>query len=240
MQIKKFDSVEALTEAVAKTIINAVKKKPDLVLGLSTGSSPIGVYKAMVKDHIENGTSYKQVTTFNLDEYVGLAPMDSNSYRHFMNEHLFDHIDILKSQTHVPLGIGNLEENCQKYEEKINSAGGIQLQLLGIGTNGHIAFNEPGASFDALTHIENLTEDTIFSNRKFFENEEQVPRQAITMGIKSILNCEKILLVAYGANKAKVVKGMVEGPVTTSLPASILQKHGNTSLFLDQESASML
>ncbi len=240
MQIKQFDSVNELTTAVAKEIIESVKANPKLVLGLSTGSSPIGVYSAMVRDHKENGTSYKEVTTFNLDEYVGLEPSDVNSYRHFMNEQLFDHIDIPKEQTHVPMGIGDLVDNCKKYEEKIRAAGGIQLQLLGIGTNGHIAFNEPGASFDSLTHIEQLTEDTVSANVKFFKSEDQVPRQAITMGIQSILNCRRIILMAYGAKKAKVVKEMVEGPISPAVPASVLQKHGDVTLFLDNESTALL
>jgi glucosamine-6-phosphate deaminase len=240
MQIKQFDSVKELTTAVAKEITDAVKANPKLVLGLSTGSSPIEVYKAMVRDHNENRTSYKGVTTFNLDEYVGLEPSDKNSYRHFMNEQLFDHIDIPREQTHVPVGIGDVEENCKQYEEKIRTAGGIQLQLLGIGTNGHIAFNEPGTSFESMTHIEQLTEDTVNSNVKFFEHEDQVPRQAITMGIQSILNCKRIILMAYGSQKAKVVKEMVEGPVSPAVPASILQTHGDVTLFLDNEAAALL
>jgi glucosamine-6-phosphate deaminase len=240
MQIKQFDSVKELTTSVAKEITDAVKANPKLVLGLSTGSSPIEVYKAMVRDHNENRTSYKGITTFNLDEYVGLEPSDKNSYRHFMNEQLFDHIDIPREQTHVPVGIGDVEENCKQYEEKIRKAGGIQLQLLGIGTNGHIAFNEPGTSFESMTHIEQLTEDTVNSNVKFFEHEDQVPRQAITMGIQSILNCKRIILMAYGSQKAKVVKEMVEGPVSPAVPASILQTHGDVTLFLDNEAAALL
>ncbi|MEX2565630.1 MAG: glucosamine-6-phosphate deaminase [Cyclobacteriaceae bacterium] len=240
MKINTFKDPIQVHRAVAKEIIEAIQQRPNLVLGLSTGSTPLGTYAELVKDHQENGTDYGQVITFNLDEYEGLDPNDPKSYRHFMNQHLFGHLNINQKNTHVPLGTGDIEKECRDYEDRIKSAEGIDIQLLGIGINGHIGFNEPGTSFDTYTHAAELSEDTILANSKFFESPNQVPTRAITMGIKSILQAKRIFLIALGLSKAQVIKGMVSGPVSESLPASVLQNHADVTLFLNEEAASLL
>ncbi|EON76792.1 Glucosamine-6-phosphate deaminase [Lunatimonas lonarensis] len=240
MDVRIFDSIEELDKEVARLIIGAVKENPSVVLGLSTGNSPVGVYKNLIADHQQNGTPYGQVTTFNLDEYAGLDGESPQSYRYFMNEQLFDHLDIDKAKTHVPSGIGDLEENCREYEQKIQAAGGISIQLIGIGTNGHIAFNEPGTPFDSLTHVAELSQATIDSNAKYFPSPDDIPLRAVSMGIQSIMNAHTVYMVAFGKSKAKAIKEMIEGPVTTALPASVLQRHPSVYVFLDREAASLL
>ncbi|WP_209330990.1 glucosamine-6-phosphate deaminase [Lunatimonas salinarum] len=240
MDVKKFDTVEALNRAAAAEIIDAVKGNPELVLGLSTGNSPIGVYQNLIADHRNNGTSYKDVKTFNLDEYEGLDGNSPQSYRYFMNEQLFDHLDIVLENTYVPSGIGDLARNCADYERQIQEAGGIAIQLIGIGTNGHIAFNEPGTSFDTLTHVAELSQATIAANAKYFPSPSDIPNRAISMGIQSIMNARKVIMVAFGQSKAQAIKEMIEGPITTELPASVLQNHPHAVIFLDSEAASLL
>lgn len=240
MEVRKFDSLDELNQAAAAMIIEAVKETPDLVLGLSTGNSPVGVYQNLIADHRANGTSYKAVTTFNLDEYEGLDGQSPQSYRFFMNEQLFNHLDVAMENTHVPSGIGDLAENCREYEGLIQDAGGIAIQLIGIGTNGHIAFNEPGTSFDSLTHIAELSQATIDSNAKYFPNPSDIPARAISMGIQSIMNARKVIMVAFGKSKAEAIKGMLEGSVSTNLPASVLQRHPDAVILLDKEAASLL
>lgn len=240
MTITTFSSVEDLNSAVADLLIKAVRVNPEIVLGLSTGNSPIGVYKLLIEDHLKNKTSYKSVTTFNLDEYEGLDGSSEQSYRHFMDTNLFKQLDIDKSNTHVPTGLGDLEEGCRIYDEKIKKAGGIDIQLIGIGTNGHIAFNEPGTPFDRRTHIAYLSDETIAANSKYFLTMDDIPKRAVTMGIQSIMEAKQVIMVAFGKSKAKAIRGMIEGPMNTALPASILQIHSNMSVFLDQEAASWL
>lgn len=240
MQTIIHKNAEQVYDAVTKQITEAVRIKPDLVLGLATGSTPVGIYSRMVKDHQTNGTDYKKITTFNLDEYEGLEGSHPGSYRYFMNDKLFDHLNIDIQNTHVPSGTGNLESACKQYEKAIENAGGIDIQLLGIGINGHIAFNEPGTSFETETHIATLTEETIKANAKFFGEGQQVPLRAVTMGIRSILKAKKIILVALGKEKAEAIQKMVRGPVTELHPASVLQRHPNVTLYLDEEAASYL
>ncbi|SHM40795.1 glucosamine-6-phosphate deaminase [Cyclobacterium lianum] len=240
MLINIFPDNDELHRAVSKEIIQLVKTKPDSVLGLSTGSSPVDTYALLVDDYKKNKTDYSSIVTFNLDEYVGLDAHHDQSYRHFMNFHLFNHLNIPADQTHVPLGTGDLDNNCQEYEALIQEAGGIDLQLLGIGTNGHIGFNEPGTSFESRTHVAPLLKDTIEANSRFFETSEEVPTKAVTMGIKTIMEARKIILLAYGSHKAAAVRDMVNGEVSEDLPASILQKHEHVALFLDEEAASLL
>lgn len=240
MQIFTFKTVEELHSEAANRIISLVRENPKCVLGLSTGSSPIGVYKKLIADHKANGTTYQEVVTFNLDEYEGLDGSSEHSYRYFMNDELFDHLDIKKENTHLPSGIGDLVQNCAQYEEEIKAAGGIDLQLTGIGTNGHIAFNEPGTSFDTYTHIAELTQSTIDSNAKFFPSREEIPTRAISMGIQSIMETRQVLMIAYGKSKAQAIKQMIDGPVSEDLPASILQRHANAIVLLDKEAASEL
>jgi glucosamine-6-phosphate deaminase len=240
MTITTFSSKEELTSAAAALLIEAIRLNPDTVLGLSTGNSPIGIYEKLVRDHIQNGTSYKSVTTFNLDEYVGLDGASEHSYRYFMDKHLFDHLNINKSNTYVPSGIGNLEENCRIYEEIVKNKGGIAIQLIGIGTNGHIAFNEPGTPFDSRTHITELSQETIEANAIHFPSKEDIPTRAVTMGIQSILDAKWIIMVAFGKNKAKAIREMIKGEISPDMPASILQKHPNVTVLLDTEAASLL
>ena len=240
MQIQIFQDEERLHHAVAQTLIDAVKANPKVVLGLATGSSPLETYNNMMVDHQKNGTDYSGVVTFNLDEYVGLEGTHPQSYRYFMNTSLFNGLNIPLSQTNVPDGTGDLKEVCETYEAKIAKAGGIDLQLLGIGTNGHIGFNEPGTSFDTRTHITELLQETIDGNARFFESAASVPKKAVTMGIQTIMDVKKVILIAYGSKKAAAIRDMVNGPVTESMPASILQKHQDVTLFLDEEAAALL
>ena len=215
--------------------------KPGKVLGLATGSSPIGLYQRMIKDYEENGTSYKDIKTFNLDEYVGLPITHPESYYAFMHTNLFNHIDIKEENTHVPSGLGdNLDEKCKEYDAMIEK-NPVDIQVLGIGSDGHIAFNEPGTAFDSGTHVTDLAESTIKDNARFFENDmSKVPTQACTQGIGTIMKAKNIIIIATGKNKAKAVKDMIEGPIDEKCPASILQKHPSVIAVVDEEAASLL
>lgn len=215
--------------------------KPGAVLGLATGSSPVGLYKKMIEYHKNEGASFKDITTINLDEYVGLPVEHPESYYSFMHTNLFNHVDIKEENVHVPSGLGSdLDKNCKDYEAIID-ANPVDIQLLGIGSDGHIAFNEPGTAFDSPTHVTDLKESTIKDNARFFDNDmSKVPTQAVTQGIGSIMKAKNILLVANGTNKAKAVKDMIEGPVDINCPASILQKHPNVTIIVDKEAASLL
>lgn len=215
--------------------------KPGNVLGLATGSTPLGLYERMVKDHKENGTSYKEIKSFNLDEYVGLPLEHPESYYAFMHRNLFDQIDIIPENTHVPSGLGeDLEGQAKKYDEMIE-ADPVDIQLLGIGSDGHIAFNEPGTPFDIGTHVCELAESTIKDNARFFDNDmSKVPTQSVTQGIGTIMKAKNILLIATGANKAQAVKDMIEGPVDVACPASVLQRHPSVVVIVDEPAASLL
>ncbi len=215
--------------------------KPGKVLGLATGSTPLGLYSRMVKDHEENGTSYAQICSYNLDEYVGLPIEHPESYYAFMHRNLFDKIDIKEENAHVPSGLGeDLEGQAKKYDEMIE-AQPVDIQLLGIGSDGHIAFNEPGTAFDSGTHVTDLAESTIRDNCRFFDNDmSKVPTQAVTQGIGTIMKARNILLIATGANKAQAVKDMIDGPVDEKCPASILQKHPSVTVIVDAAAASLL
>jgi len=236
--IKVKDAEEASAKAfeVMKEFL-----KPGKVLGLATGSTPLGLYARMVKDHKENGTSYKEIKSFNLDEYVGLPITHPESYYAFMHRNLFDQIDIPEENTHVPSGLGeDLEAQARKYDEMIDESP-VDIQLLGIGSDGHIAFNEPGTPFDSGTHVTDLAESTIRDNCRFFDNDiSKVPTQAVTQGIGTIMKARNILLIATGANKAQAVKDMLEGPVDEKCPASILQKHDSVTVIIDEGAASLL
>ena len=214
---------------------------PGKVLGLATGSSPLGLYARMVEDHKKNGTSYKDILTFNLDEYVGLPLTHPESYYAFMHTNLFNHIDIPEENTHVPSGLGeDLEGQAKKYDDMILEHP-VDIQVLGIGSDGHIAFNEPGTAFDSITHVTDLLEPTIRDNARFFDFDmNKVPHQAVTQGIATIMRAKKIILIATGENKAQAVKAMVEGPIDEACPASILQKHDNTVIVVDEAAASLL
>ncbi len=236
--IRVKDAAEAAEKAfeVMKEFI-----KPGKVLGLATGSTPLGLYAKMVEDHKQNGTSYKEIKSFNLDEYVGLPITHPESYYAFMHRNLFDQIDIPEENTHVPSGLGeDLEAQAREYDEMIAESP-VDIQLLGIGSDGHIAFNEPGTPFDSGTHVTDLAESTIKDNCRFFDNDiSKVPTQAVTQGIGTIMKARNILLIATGANKAKAVKEMLEGPVDESCPASILQRHDSVVVIVDEPAASLL
>ncbi|MFH1201483.1 MAG: glucosamine-6-phosphate deaminase [Candidatus Omnitrophota bacterium] len=225
----------------AEIFAQAIKKKPDIVLGLATGGTPVGMYRELIKRHLDKGPDFSRVRSFNLDEYEGLSGEHPQSYRYFMNHNLFDHININKSNTRVPDGkAGDFKISCQKYEEAIKAAGGIDLQLLGIGSNGHIAFNEPHSAQDSRTRIVDLKEGTIKDNARFFQDESEVPRRAVTMGIGTILETRKIILLATGSNKKDTVAKSVREPATPDVPASFLQNHPDCTFVVDREAAAGL
>jgi len=232
---------EEISKESADLLKRRMLKKENFVLGLATGSSPLGLYKELERMYKENELSFKKVKTFNLDEYYGLEPDHPQSYRYFMNTNLFDHIDIDKANTYVPEGkSADPEEFCRQYEEEIKKSGGIDVQVLGIGSDGHIAFNEPGSSFESRTRIVALDEQTITDNSRFFGKTEDVPKFAITMGVGTIREVKEIIFIATGRKKAEVVAKAIEGPVTSMITASALQLHPKVSVFLDEEAASLL
>ena len=225
----------------ADLIHETVRENPSAVLGLATGGTPVGVYRLLVERFQAGELDFSKVTTFNLDEYVGLGPEHDQSYRYFMQQQLFNHVNVVRQRTHVPNGLAsNIEKHVAEYEEQILQVGGIDLQLLGIGNNGHIAFNEPDSPIDSRTRLVDLTENTIEANSRFFESAAEVPRHAITMGIGTILESQRIVLMATGKSKAKVVQAAIEGPVDPANPASLLQGHARLTFVLDPESASEL
>ena len=226
----------------AANIISAqVIMKPHAVLGLATGSTPVGAYKQLVEWYNKGDLDFANVTSVNLDEYKGLSPENDQSYRYFMNTNLFNHVNINKERTFVPNGLEpDSEKACAAYNETIRSVGGIDLQLLGLGNNGHIGFNEPNGQFDRTTHCVNLTQSTIEANKRFFASEEDVPRQAYTMGIKTIMQANKILMVASGEDKAEIVKRAFFGPITPEVPASVLQLHNDVTLVGDEAALSLI
>ena len=234
---------EDIDRAIANEFISLVQRKPNAVLGLATGSSPLGVYGLMVKAFEDGQVSYKDTITFNLDEYLGLDGSNDQSYRYFMDHNLFNHIDIKKENTHVPCGVGSIkevEEKAREYDALIALNGGIDLQILGLGSDSHIAFNEPGTPLDSFTHITDIAESTIKDNARFFEKEEDVPTKAVTMGLNSIMNAKRIVLIATGKNKAEAVRDMVVGSKDPSHPAAVLRSHFNCVAYVDPEAASLL
>lgn len=232
---------EDISLEAAKLVAERLRRKPDLVLGLATGSTPVGLYKALIGMHVREGLDFSKVTTFNLDEYVGLPPTHEQSYRRFMQENFFDHVNVDRRFTHVPDGLANdIEAYCEWYEQRIREAGGIDLQVLGIGSNGHIAFNEPGSSLGSRTRIKTLTERTVRDNARFFGSMDDVPRYAITMGIGTIMEARELLLLASGEGKADAVKAACEGPITALCPASICQMHRRAYFLIDQAAGSRL
>jgi len=231
-------SSQEISQLIADEFIKQIRRKPTSVLGLATGTSPLEVYANLIKANKERVISFKKVTTYNLDEYVGLDGSHNQSYRYFMNASLFDHIDIDKNNTHVLKGVGDYLDYAAHYDEEIARSGGIDLQILGLGSDGHIAFNEPDTPFDSLTHIADLTESTIRDNSRLFKDISEVPTKAVTMGLKSIMNAKKIVLIATGKNKAKAVKDLLEGPISEKVPCSILQKHSDCTIYVDADAYS--
>lgn len=228
MNVKIIDSAEEIAKIVSDRIISLVKEKPDCILGLATGSTPLQTYQKVIEKAKKQNVSFLKVRTFNLDEYLD-NPIKEQSYRYFMDENLFDKIDIKKENTHFPPF-----ENPAAYDEEILSCGGIDLQILGIGRDGHIAFNEPGTPFDSMTHIASLDEKTIKDNSRFFESIDQVPKKAVTMGLATIMKAKEIILIATGKNKAEAIYKMTQG-LDTKTPASILNKHNNTTVYIDND-----
>ena len=240
MEIIITETYEEMSREAADVIAECIKEKPDCVLGLATGSTPIGLYAELVKDNQAGEISFKDVKTFNLDEYRGLNPKHHQSYRYFMQENLFDHVDVVAENTHVPNGFNpDAEAACSEYEESIEDAGGLDLQLLGLGHNGHIGFNEPADHFPLATNCVQLTESTIQANSRLFDSIDEVPREAYTMGIGTIMKAKKILVVANGEGKAEIVKKAFFGPIVPQVPASVLQLHPDVTVIVD-EAAGML
>ena len=231
---------EEMSQKAFEVVAGVVKAKPDAILGLATGSTPIGLYKNMIADHKENGTSYKAIRTVNLDEYEGLDYSSDQSYVYFMRHNLFDHIDIDLANTNIENGKAtDREEECARYNALLETMQ-QDVQVLGIGSNGHIAFNEPGTPFGSVTHIVELAESTIKDNSRMFASYDEVPKRAFTMGLKNIMNAKKIVILANGANKAKAVYGLVKGEVTENCPASVLQLHPDCILICDEAAASLI
>lgn len=231
MNIIKVKNYEELSEKASMLISSQIQMKPDCVLGLATGSTPIGTYEKLIQWYEEGKLDFSKVTSVNLDEYVGLDGKSDQSYRYFMEEKLFSKVNIDRKRTFVPNGVAaNLEEECEHYDANIKSLGGIDLQLLGIGNNGHIGFNEPEEFFVTGTHVVELGESTIEANARFFDSIDAVPKKAITMGMKGIMQAEKVLLIANGAQKAEIIQKAMEGPVSPQIPASILQLHKDCTI----------
>ena len=234
------NSAEEMSRQAADVIAACVSEKPACVLGLATGTTPIGLYANLVQDCEQHKVSFAGVASFNLDEYRGLDPEHNQSYRYFMKKHLFDHVDIDQARTHVPEGSNpDADVVCAEYEATIAAAGGIDLQLLGLGPNGHIGFNEPEDTFPASTHCVDLAQSTIEANSRLFDSIDDVPRQAYTMGIGTIMAARAILVVVEGAHKAEIVKKAFFGPVTPQVPASILQFHPNVVVIVDAEAGKL-
>jgi glucosamine-6-phosphate deaminase len=241
MEIIIREDYQAMSELAARMIEQQLLRKPNSVLGLATGSTPVGTYKELIRLHREKGLDFSRVVSFNLDEYLGLPPSHPQSYRFFMDENLFKHINIPTGNIHVPYGHAeSVLDFCDWYEQEIQNHGGIDLQILGIGGDGHIAFNEPGSSLGSRTRLKTLTEQTIDDNTRFFDSKEEVPRFAITMGVGTILEARKIILLANGKKKAEIIAEAIEGPITAQVSASALQLHRDTVVILDEEAASKL
>ena len=239
MRIYEAKDYQEMSRKAANILAAQVILKPDCVLGLATGSSPIGTYDQLVEGYEKGDLDYSEVKTVNLDEYIGLDHENDQSYYYFMHQHLFDRINIDPANTNVPNGMAeDIAAECERYEELIRSLGGVDIQLLGIGRNGHIGFNEPADSFDKMTHCVDLTESTIEANKRFFASADDVPRQAVSMGSGTIMKAKKILLIACGEDKADAVAKSFFGPVTPEVPASILQLHSDVVVIADTAALS--
>lgn len=241
MRIYQAKDYNDLSRKAANIISAQIIMKPNAVLGLATGSSPIGTYKQLIEWYEKGDLDFSEVTTINLDEYRGLGPDDAQSYYRFMHDNFLDHINVNPKKTFIPNGLElNSQKECRRYNSVIDKSGGIDLQLLGIGLNGHIGFNEPGTTFDKETHLVNLSDNTIKANSRFFDCYDLVPNQAYSMGIKSIMQAKQILLIASGENKAKALYDSICGPITPMVPASILQLHNNVTIVADTAALSKI
>lgn len=242
MEIIISKTQEDASKKAACYIADLVRRKPNCVLGLATGSTPLALYKELIRMHKEEGLDFSGVTTFNLDEYIGLTKDNPQSYHYFMHENFFSHVNVKPENINIPDGTTtDVFKFCEDYENKIKAAGGIDLQILGIGNDGHIGFNEPTSSFASRTRIKTLTRDTIESNARFFDGDEsQVPTHVITMGIGTVMDSASVLLLAFGDGKANAIAQSVEGPISAFTPASILQMHKNAKVLIDEQASTML
>ena len=241
MRIYKGKDYADMSRKAANIISAQVIMKPDCVLGLATGSTPIGLYQQLVAWYEKGDLDFSEVRTVNLDEYKGLSRENDQSYYYFMHHNLFDHVNLPAETSHLPNGMEpDSDKECRRYSELIRSMGGVDLQLLGIGHNGHIGFNEPGDAFDNDVHCVNLTQSTIEANKRFFASADDVPKQAYTMGIKTIMQAKKILIVASGEDKADIVRDAFFGPITPKVPASVLQLHNDVTLVADEAALSKI
>lgn len=241
IKINIVDNYEEMSKEAARLVAAQIRLKPESVVGFATGSTPTGMYKELVKMYREERLDFSKIVSFNLDEYYPIDPESKQSYYFYMMNNLFDHINIERSNINIPDGKAEeVEIECSQYEEKIRSAGGIDLQVLGIGPNGHIGFNEPDLKFEAETHIIDLDKKTIEANSRFFNSVDEVPKRAITMGIKTIMHARKIILLANGSGKAKVIRQAILGSIVPNLPASILQLHQDVTIICDKEASKEL
>ena len=241
MEIIVVKNYQEMSSCAAKYFAKVISDKPDCVLGLATGDTPIGMYDCLAEEYRQGKLDFSRVRSVNLDEYYPITPDNNQSYRYFMNEKLFDRVNIRKDATMVPDGTAkDVESACRAYENAIDGLGGIDIQVLGIGRNGHIGFNEPAKELIPFTHLTELTESTIEANARFFEDETQVPRHALTMGIQSVFKARKIILLASGANKAEAVCAMLKGNISTNCPASLLCLHPDVTLICDRDAYSLV
>jgi glucosamine-6-phosphate deaminase len=235
------ESYDLMSKEAAKIVADRLRRKPNLVLGLATGSTPLGLYKELIRMYKDEGLDFSKVTTFNLDEYVGLPPSHDQSYHYFMHENLFKHLNIPPRHIHVPMGMAkDIDAFCEWYERRMEEHGGVDVQILGIGGNGHIAFNEPGSSLGSRTRIKTLTEKTREDNARFFATMNEVPKYAITMGVGTIMAAKELILLANKSGKADAIQAAVEGPITASCPASVIQMHQKAYVIVDKDAATKL
>lgn len=241
MRVIVEENYQEMSKKAALLVASQIRLKPDSVLGLATGSTPLGMYKELIKMYECEEVDFSEVKTFNLDEYCNLSPDNPQSYHYYMQDNLFQHININRDNTYILDGMtDNVEEECRNYDQKLKKAGGIDLQVLGIGPNGHIGFNEPGERLNVTTHQVELTEETIQANSRFFNSRDDVPRKAITVGIATILKAQRILLLASGKNKAQAIQETISGYVSTRVPSSLLQTHPEVTIVVDEEAAIYL
>lgn len=240
MKIVKVENYSEMSRLAAEEVIATVRENPRAVLGLATGSTPLGLYAELARDHAENGTSYSECRAVNLDEYVGLPPAHVQSYAYFMRKNLFRHIDIKPENTYIENGVAADEAaECERYNALLSELR-QDIQILGIGSNGHIAFNEPGTPFDSVTHTVELAESTVRDNSRLFESPDHVPRRAFTMGLANIMNARKIIILANGENKAEAVRALVNGEISEDVPATVLRRHADCTLICDAEAGKFI
>ncbi len=233
------DSYEMISKRAAALVASQVNVKPKSILGLATGGTPVGMYKELVEMYQNDEVDFSEVRTFNLDEYYPIQPENEQSYAYYMNKNLFEHINIKKERIRIPNGATlDAEAECAAYDKAMDEAGGVDLQVLGIGNNGHIGFNEPNLHFETGTHVVELDAGTILANARFFASEKEVPRQAISMGIRNIMNAKKIVLLANGTAKAEIMEKMLFGEVSPKVPASVLQLHRDVTILMDKEAGA--